>query len=83
MYLKAALKDAGGFLPPRVKMTGWSAYSHWLRTSPYRLRHAFRRHLVLPSKKKVDAILHDLWERGIIVRGDFTHTQTEFYRLKN
>src|SRR5260370_34230544 len=71
MYLKAALKDAPGFLPPGVKLTGWPAFTHQLRTSPYRMRHAFRRLLVLPSRKRVDTILRDLWERGLIVRGDF------------
>jgi hypothetical protein len=82
IYLKAALKDASGFLPPRVKLNGWHAAAYWLRTSPYRLRHTVRR-LMLPTKRKIERTLRDLWKQGLIVRPDFDHTKTNFYRLKN
>jgi hypothetical protein len=83
MYLKAALKDARGFFPARMKLTGWRAFKYWLRISSYRLRYACRRRFVLPSRSKVDAILRDLWERGLIIRAGWDHTENEFYRLKN
>jgi hypothetical protein len=66
MYLKAALNDAHGYLPPRL--TGWRKYKHWLRVSPYRVRHAFRRAFVLPSKEKADKVLRELWKRGLLIR---------------
>lgn len=81
MYLKAALNDAPGFFPPRL--TGLRAFKHWLRVSPYRVRHAFRRAFVLPSKEKADKVLRELWKRGLLVRAGWDHTDAEYYRLKN
>lgn len=83
IYLKAALSDARGFLPPRFPLTGWSAFKHRLKRLPYRLRHALRIFWVLPSKKKADRILRDLWERGLLIRAGWDHTENEFYRVKN
>jgi hypothetical protein len=83
MYLKAALSDARGFLPPRLPLTGWRAFKHWLWLSPFRWRHTFRRFFLLPSKKEADKILRELWERGLLVRAGWDHTETEFYRMKN
>jgi hypothetical protein len=81
MYLKAALNDAPGFFPPRL--TGWRAFKQWLRVSPYRVRHAFRRAFVLPSKEKADEVLRELWKRGLLIRAGWDHTDHEFYKLKN
>jgi AraC-like DNA-binding protein len=81
MYLKAALNDAPGFFPP--KLTGWRAFKHWLGVSPYRLRHAFRRAFILPSKERADKVLRELWKRGLLIRADWDHTDHEFYKLKN
>ncbi|HXM97187.1 MAG TPA: hypothetical protein VN982_01800 [Candidatus Dormibacteraeota bacterium] len=81
MYLKAALSDAPGFFPPRL--TEWRELKRWLRVSPYRLRHAFRRALVLPSKEKADEVLRELWKRGLLIRAGWDHTDTEFYKLKS
>jgi len=81
MYIKAALNDAPGFVP--LPLTGWYAYRRWLAVSPYRLRHAFRRAFVLPSKEKADRVLRELWKRGLLVRAGWDHTDTEYYRLRN
>jgi hypothetical protein len=81
IYLKAALNDAPGFFQPR--QTGWRALKYWFRFFPYRLRHAFRRAFVLPTKEKADEVLRDLWKRGLLVRAGWDHTENEFYRLKN
>jgi hypothetical protein len=83
MFLKSALNDARGFIPPRLPLAGWRAFKHWLWISPYRLRHAVRRFFLLPSKEQVDKILRELWERGLLVRAGWDHTDTEFYRMKN
>jgi hypothetical protein len=81
MYLKAAINDAPGFFPPRL--TGWRAFKHSLRVSPYKLRFAFRRKFVLLSKEKADKILGELWKRGLLIRAGWDHTENEFYKLKN
>src|SRR5258708_22342584 len=81
MYLKAAISDAPGFFPPRL--TGLRAFRHWLRTYPYRLRHALRRAFVLPSKNKADKVLRELWKRNLLIRAGWDHTDNEYYKLKN
>jgi hypothetical protein len=81
LYLKAALEDAPGFFPPRL--TGWRALKHWLRVSPYRLRHSLRGAFVLPSIHKVEKVLRELWKRGLLVRAGWVYTDNEFYKLKN
>jgi hypothetical protein len=81
LYLKAALNDAPGFFPPRLK--GWRAFKHWLRVSPYRIRHLLRRAFLLPSREQADKVLRELWKRGLLIRAGWDHTDTEFYKLKN
>ena len=81
IYLKAALRNARGFLPPRAPLTGWRAFTYRLRLSPYRLRHSFLKFFRLPSEKQVHRVLRDLWKRGLIRPADFDHTNNEFYRL--
>lgn len=81
MYLKAALSDAPGFFPPRLR--GWQELKHSLRVLPYRFRHALRIAFVLPSRKEADRVLRELWKRGLLVRAGWDHTDNEFYRLKN
>ncbi len=81
LYLKAALSDAPGFFPPRL--TGWRSFKHWLRVSPYRFRHAFRRTFVLPSRGRADKILRELWKRNLLIRAGWQHTDTEYYKLRN
>ena len=80
--LKAFLSDARGYLMPR-ELTGWRAWAHWVKMLPYRLRHNYRRAFVIPSKERADKVLLRLWERGLLVRAGWTHTQNEFYRLKD
>jgi hypothetical protein len=81
LYLKAALSDAKGFLAPKLK--GWRATVQWFRLAPYRWRHAFRRAFVIPGRDKADKVLCELWERGLLVRARWDHTNDQFYRLKN
>jgi hypothetical protein len=78
LYLKAALSDAPGFFPPRQ-----SKLRHRFRVIFYRSRHFIRRVFLLPSKNKADKILHDLcFERKILERAGWDHTDNEFYKLK-
>jgi hypothetical protein len=81
--LRVALRDARGFLPPRLPLTGWRALKFRLSAWPYRLRHSFWRFFLIPTKKEADKILRDLWERRLLVRAGWDHTETEFYRMKN
>jgi hypothetical protein len=80
--LEAAMGDFRGYLMPCGRI-GWRAKAHWLKFFPYRLRHTYRRIFVIPSKEKADKILRRLWERGLLLRAGWTHTQNEFYRLKD
>lgn len=76
--LKAALSDAPGFFPPREPRL-----RSRLRTAFYRCRHSFRRAFIIPDKEKADRVLRDLWERGLLVRAGWRHTDNEFYKLRN
>ena len=79
LYLKAALGDAPGFFPPR-QMT----LKHRLRVAFFRTRHFVRRVFLIPDKRKADKILRDLcFERKILERAGWDHTDNEFYKLKN
>lgn len=78
LYLKAALSDAPGFFPPRH-----STLKHRLRVLFYRTRHAIRKAFVVPSKDKADKILRNLWERKLLERAGWDHTDNEFYKLRN
>jgi hypothetical protein len=80
MNWKGALNDAPGFFRP--KLSGWREFRSRLRVSPYRLRFALRRAFVVPSKRKTEQILRDLWERHLLVRADWDHTDKQFYKLK-
>jgi hypothetical protein len=78
LYLKASLSDAPGFFPPR-RMT----MRHRFRVMYFRTRHFARRVFLIPNKKKADKLLHDLcFERKILERAGWDHTDNEFYKLK-
>jgi hypothetical protein len=76
LYLKAALSDAPGFFPPRNPSS-----NHRLRVFFYRTRHAIRR-VILPNKNEADKILRTLWERKLLERAGWGHTENEFYKLR-
>jgi hypothetical protein len=76
LYLKAALSDAPGFFPPRK-----SSFKHRMRVIFYRTRHSIRR-VILPNKKEADKILRELWERKLLERAGWDHTDNEFYKLR-
>ncbi|HWZ97266.1 MAG TPA: hypothetical protein VN025_05850 [Candidatus Dormibacteraeota bacterium] len=76
LYLKAALSDAPGFFPPRRP-----SLKHRFRVMFYRTRHFLRR-VFLPSKGQADKILRTLWERKLLERAGWDHTDNEFYKLK-
>jgi hypothetical protein len=76
--LKAALSDAPGFFPPKEPRL-----RSRLRTAFYRCRHSFRRAFIIPDKEKADRVLRDLWERGLLVRAGWRHTDNEFYKLRS
>jgi hypothetical protein len=76
--LKAALSDAPGFFPQ--KRQGLKTY---LRVAFYRCRHTYRRKFIIPSKEQADAILRRLWERQLLERAGWKHTDNEFYKLRN
>jgi len=78
LSLKAAISDAPGFFPPRHK-----TFKHRLRVLFYRTRHAVRRAFIVPSKEKVDKVLRNLWERKLLERAGWDHTDNEFYKLRN
>jgi hypothetical protein len=77
LYLKTALRDARGFFPPRHL-----TFLSYVRMKFCRSRHALHR-LLLPSKKQADNVMQQLWERGLLVRAGWDHTDNEFYRLRN
>lgn len=77
LYLTTAMRDARGFFPP-TQLT----FRSYVRMKYCRSRHALRR-LLLPSKRQADNVMHQLWERGLLVRAGWDHTDHEFYRLRN
>jgi hypothetical protein len=80
--LKAAFGDMRGYLPLKSG-TKWHQCLHWVMVYPYRLRHTFRRVLLIPSPEKADKILWGLYKRGLLIRAGWSNTKQEFYRLRD
>ena len=78
LYVKAALSDAPGYLP-RMRRS----HKHRL-VAMYRVRHFVRSAFLIPNKEKADKILRALcFDRKILERAGWQHTDNEFYKLKN
>jgi hypothetical protein len=81
LYLRATLKGLPAYLmfpPPSV--IGWQRLKLQVRAVPYRVRHSFRKLVLLPSRQRIDSTLRALWERGLLNRASF---EPKFYRLRH
>jgi len=79
LYVKAALSDAPGYLPKMRRPT-----RGYRLAVMYRLRHFVRSAFLIPKKEKTDKILRALcFDRKILERAGWQHTDNEFYRLRN
>ncbi|HXY26442.1 MAG TPA: hypothetical protein VEI73_17455 [Candidatus Acidoferrum sp.] len=76
LYVKAALSDARGYIPPK-KLT----FAYCWRALFYRTRHMMRAKLLLPDKERAEKILRNLWERNLLELAEWSRTN-KVYKLR-
>ena len=78
-YGREHYKDVPMWVIFPIHANRWAGLKWWLRTVPYQVRHFWRMKFFMPSSKKVEKTVLNLWKKQLIVR-DLTNQK--YYRLR-
>jgi hypothetical protein len=84
MKRDAAYAYAAAVFPPRVE--DWLSFISRLRVIPRQIAYLYHRKFIIPSKRRADTILRDLWKRGLLIcplESTGSYQLKEFSRASN